>query len=160
MTNSLDLLSEAKARLPLSALMAQLGLGDRARKSARCPFHEDSAASFSLYAGDDGSERWKCFAGCGQGDVIDFLAKHHGLSNADACREFIRLAGVTPPRSKPPTLNSQPTFDWLACVAALSDDHLRKLAGWRGYSVEFCAWLRDHQLVGSQSAGRNNQTHG
>ena len=82
-----DLLAQAKQRLPLSALMAQLGFGDRAKKSARCPFHEDSSASFSLYIGDDGEEHWKCFAGCGQGDAIDFLAKHRGLSNADACRE-------------------------------------------------------------------------
>jgi len=52
------------------------------KKSARCPFHEDSSASFSLYVGDDGEERWKCFAGCGQGDAIDFLAKHRGLNNA------------------------------------------------------------------------------
>jgi len=49
-----DLLAHAKQRLSLSALMAQLGFGDRAKKSARCPFHEDSSASFSLYVGDDG----------------------------------------------------------------------------------------------------------
>ena len=94
--NNLD---EAKRRLPLPALMALLGYGDHAKKSAHCPFHEDSSASFSLYVGDDGEERWKCFAGCGQGDAIDFLAKHRGLSNADACREYIRLAGL--PDSSP-----------------------------------------------------------
>src|SRR3954463_3273719 len=49
LTVSQDLLALAKQRLPLSALMAQLGFGDRAKKSARCPFHDDSAASFSLY---------------------------------------------------------------------------------------------------------------
>jgi hypothetical protein len=41
---SQDLLAQAKRRLPMSALMAQLGFGDRAKKSARCPFHEDSSA--------------------------------------------------------------------------------------------------------------------
>lgn len=60
-----DLLAQAKQRLPLPALMVKLDLGDRAKKSARCPFHEDSSASFSLYVGDGGEERWKCFAGCG-----------------------------------------------------------------------------------------------
>jgi IS1 family transposase len=106
-----DLLTQAKQRLSLSALMAQLGFGDHATKSARCPFHEDSSASFSFYVGDDGDERWKCFAGCGHGDAIDYLAKHRGLSNADACREFIRLANVTPPPAPPSSSNSSP---WVA----------------------------------------------
>ena len=74
-----DLLAQAKQRLPLSALMAQLGFGERVKKSSCCPFHEDSSASFSVYPGHDGEERWKCFAGCGEGDAIDFLAKHRGI---------------------------------------------------------------------------------
>ena len=116
MNTGSDLLAQAKQRLPLSALMAQLGFGDRAKKSACCPFHKDSSASFSVYVGDDGRELWNCFAGCGQGDVIDFLAKQRGLSNADACREYIRLAGVTmpslPPLSSNPSPPAQPPFDW------------------------------------------------
>jgi len=128
--------------------MAQLGFGDRAKKSARCPFHEDSSASFSLYVGDDGEERWKCFAGCGQGDAIDFLGKHRSLSNADACREYIRLAGVTPSRSQPSTQNSQPPFDWPACVAALTPEHRAKLAEWRCYTPEFVDWLHALNLIG------------
>lgn len=143
-----DLLAQAKAGLSLSALMAQLGFGDRAKKSARCPFHNDSSASFSLYVGDDGEERWKCFAGCGQGDAIDFLAKHRGLSNADACREFIRLAGVTPSPSQPSTLKPQPPFDWSASVTALTPDHRRKLADWRGYAPKFVEWLHAQNLIG------------
>jgi hypothetical protein len=148
----IDLLSQAKQRLLLSALMAQLGFGDRAKKSARCPFHEDSSASFSLYVGDDGEERWKCFAGCGQGDAIDFLAKHRGLSNADACREYIHLAGVTPPPAPPPGSNpspsAQPPFDWQSCVAALTAEHRQKLAEWRGYAPKFVEWLHAQNLIG------------
>jgi DNA primase len=104
-----DLIVLAKQKLTLTALLVLLGLGDHAKKSARCPFHDDTSASFSLYVGDDGEERWKCFAGCGQGDAIDFLAKHRGLSNPDACREFIRLAGVTPPPAPPPGSDSSPS---------------------------------------------------
>ena len=148
-----DLLAQAKQRLPLSSLMAQLGSGDCAKKSARCPFHEDSSASFSLYVGDDGEERWKCFAGCGQGDAIDFLAKHRGLSNNDACREFIRLADVTPPPSAPPSdskpsPSAQPPFGWQACVAALTPEHCAQLAEWRGYTPEFVEWLHTENLIG------------
>ncbi len=149
--NNPDLLAQAKQRLPLSALMAQLGFGDRAKKSARCPFHEDSSASFSLYVGDDGEERWKCFTGCGQGDAIDFLAKHRGLSNADACREYIRLAGVTPPAppsSSNPSPSAQPLFDWQSCVAALTTENRAKLTEWRGYTPEFVDWLHALNLIG------------
>jgi hypothetical protein len=135
-----DLLAEAKRRLPLSALLAQLGLGDRAKKSACCPFHEDSAASFGLYVGEDGQERWKCFAGCGQGDSIDFLAKARGLSNADAYREYIRLAGVAPPPAPP--------FDWQSCVAALTTEDLHEIAKWRRYTPKFVEWLHAQNLIG------------
>ncbi len=160
-----DQLPEAKRRLLLSALMALCGLADHAKKSARCPFHEDSSASFSLFVGDDNAERWKCHAGCGQGDAIDFLAKHRGLSNADACREFIRLAGVTSLPAPPSSLNPsplvppamqkpQPPFDWTSCVAAFTAEHRAKLAEWRGYTPEFVEWLHAQNLVGLFDGGR------
>ena len=149
-----DLLSQAKQRLPLTALMMQLGFGERAQKSARCPFHEDSSASFSLYLGEDGEERWKCHAGCGQGDVINFLAKHRGLNNADACREFIHLAGIIPPPpsqsllpKSAPSLTPSP-FDWQRCVAAFTVEHRQKLATWRDYTPEFVDWLHQQSLIG------------
>jgi len=149
---SQDLLLQAKQRLPLSVLMAQLGFGDRAKKSARCPFHEDSSASFSLYVGDDREERWKCFAGCGQGDVIDFFAKHRGLNNADACREYIRLADVPSPPALPSSSHQsppvQPPFDWQSCVAALTPEHRVNFAAWRGYAPKFVAWLHAENLIG------------
>lgn len=143
-----DLIAQAKARLPLPALMAQCGHGDRAKKSARCMFHEDSRSSFSTYQRPDGAWAWKCWAGCGEGDEPDWLAKHRGLSNADACREFIKLAGVTPSRPQSSTQSSQPPFDWPACVAALTPDHRAKLAAWRGYAPDFIEWLHAQNLVG------------
>ena len=74
--------------------MAQLGHGDHAKKSARCVFHDDSSASLSVYQRADGAWAWKCHAGCGGGDQVDYLAKLRGLSNGDACREFIKRAGI------------------------------------------------------------------
>jgi hypothetical protein len=152
-----DLLAQAKQRLPLSALMAQLGFGDRAKKSAPCPFHDDSSPSFSVYTGDDGEARWKCHADCGQGDAIDFLAKQRGLSNADACREFIKLAGITP--SPPPPSSSdlsppQSPFDWQAFVAALTPEHRAKLAEWRAFTPKFVDWLHAENFVGLFSGER------
>ena len=143
-----DLLSQAKARLPLPALMSLCGHGEHAKKSARCMFHEDSRNSFSAYQRPDGAWAWKCHAGCGGGDEPDWLAKHRGLSNADACREYIRLAGVIPSRPQPSTQTSQPPFDWPAYVAVLTPEHRAKLAEWRGYSPEFIEWLHAQKLVG------------
>jgi hypothetical protein len=93
---SLDI-AEAKRRLPLPALLARLGLGDRARKSARCPWpwnhkHNDHSPSFGIFREGEGW-RWKCFV-CGAGDEITFLEKHEGLSRGDAIRRFCELAGV------------------------------------------------------------------
>jgi hypothetical protein len=48
-------IDEAKRRLPLPQLLARLGLGECAKKSAHCPFdgHEDKHKSFSVFKGDD-----------------------------------------------------------------------------------------------------------
>lgn len=89
-----DLLREAKRRLPLPALMARLGHEDRAKRSARCPFHDDGSPSFSVYRRRDGGWAWRCHSGCGGGDEVDYLARARGLTNRDACREYLRIAGL------------------------------------------------------------------
>jgi DNA primase len=86
------LIAEAKARLPLPELMAQLGLGDRVKKSTHCPFHDDRRQSFSVWNNDHWN--WKCHAGCGGGDEITFLEVYEKLSRKDAVRRFLDLAGV------------------------------------------------------------------
>ena len=142
-----DLLAEAKRALPLSRYLAENGFGDRAKKSARCMFHEDGSASFSLYTGEDGEEHWKCFAGCGGGDVVDFIARHRGLSNGDACRELIRLAGVSAPRPQPTAADSV-ALDWPRCVRDFTPDQAARFAKWRALSPEFVAWLNRCGLIG------------
>ena len=119
-----------------------------------CPWHDDSSASYSIYQRADGLWGWKCHAGCGGGDEVDYLAKFHGLANGDACREFLKLAGVesAPPASAPPPRPKpeQPVaaFDWSPCLAAFTPDQRAKLAAWRGYSTEFVAWLHACGLIG------------
>jgi 5S rRNA maturation endonuclease (ribonuclease M5) len=85
---------EAKQKLPLPLLMQQLGLADHAKKSARCPFHDDQHNSFSVWRNDAGLWFWKCHTGCGEGDEINFLEKHKGISRSDATKQFLELAGV------------------------------------------------------------------
>ncbi len=92
---------EAKTILPLPTLMASFGLGELAKQSARCPFHDDRHSSFSVWQGGDGRWSFKCHAGCGAGDEINFLELHENLSRRDAVKRFLDVAGLngaTPPR--------------------------------------------------------------
>src|SRR5690349_8550124 len=84
---------EAKSRLPLPKLMAELRYGDRAKSSAHCMFHDDQSPSFGIFQKDD-QWFWKCQAGCGHGDEIHFLAKVKGFDIKEATKEFLRMAGV------------------------------------------------------------------
>lgn len=46
-----------------------------------CPFHADKSPSFAIY---DAGRKWICFAGCGGGDVFDFVSRLHGIGLRDA----------------------------------------------------------------------------
>jgi hypothetical protein len=136
-------IAQAKRRLPLPALMGRVGLGGHAKKSALCPFHDDKQNSFSVWPNEAGLWFWKCHAGCGAGDEITFLEKHHGISNGDATKLFLEMAGVngTAPRAAS-------TFDWQKCVTAFTDRHIDHVASWRGYSSEFLRELRESGNIG------------
>ena len=143
-------IQQAKLRLPLPLLMQQLGLGDHAKKTAQCPFHEDAHNSFSVWL-SNGACFWKCHAGCGAGDEINFLEKRNGISRSEATRLYLEMAGCAPSTQtfwrKSNNGETQP-FNWLDCVNALSDKHLERLGNERWYSRAFCLWLRDHHFVG------------
>ncbi len=89
-------IDQAKRRLALPALMKQLGHAAHVnlRGNARCPFHSpDKRPSFAIMEKDDGAWHWSCFAFCGSGDEIDYLAKAKGLTNAEATKQFLEMAG-------------------------------------------------------------------
>ena len=50
-------IGEAKTILPLPKLMTSFGLGELAKRSARCPFHDDRRCSFSVWQDGDGAGR-------------------------------------------------------------------------------------------------------
>lgn len=54
----------------------------------RCPFHDDGTASLSVYLGEAGGG-WRCFAGCGAGDLLSFHMRLTGLGFADAVRDLV-----------------------------------------------------------------------
>ena len=67
-------IDEAKGRLPMPRLLEKLGLGDRAKKSALCPWHDDQHPSFSVFQ-KNGAWFHRCFLGCSSGDEIAFLVE-------------------------------------------------------------------------------------
>src|SRR4030095_7598871 len=149
-------IEEAKQRLALPDLMVRLGVGERAKKSAKCPFHEDRHNSFSVWQKND-VWFWKCHSGCGEGDEINFLEKHRTISRGDAIKLYLEMAGVngaTPNRAK-----LSVAFDWRSCVEAFTDKHVERLAAWRGYSHEFCSWLKQKGLVGLYDGGHALSVH-
>ncbi|KAF1688166.1 hypothetical protein B1992_01765 [Pseudoxanthomonas broegbernensis] len=52
----------------------------------RCPFHDDGTASLSVNLAHGG---WKCFAGCGGGDLVGFHVRVSGLPFTDAVRDLL-----------------------------------------------------------------------
>jgi hypothetical protein len=86
-------LQEAKDRVKIADLWREFGYEGEPRKTCFCPFHENTRTpAFSVF--DDG-KAWKCHAGCGEGSVIDFIARAKGLSDEDACIEIIKRAEGT-----------------------------------------------------------------
>src|SRR6202035_2787095 len=125
-------IQQAKLRLPLPVPMQQLGFGDHAKTCAKCPFHEDANPSFSVWQKDD-VWFWKCHASCGHGDEITFLEKHHGITRGEAITLFLRMAGCAPVIHPPARRRddsegtSNTSFDWQACVDALTASDLEPL---------------------------------
>lgn len=58
--------------------------------SIRCPFHEDSNPSFSV---NPSRELWKCFAGCGEGGILDFEEKYSNCDRETAKKTVAELLG-------------------------------------------------------------------
>ena len=77
-----------KRRYPLGDMVESSGVVLKGRGRVRqgvCPFHEENAGSFTVYAD---SQRWYCF-GCGLGgDVLDFVQRLDGVDLPEALRRL------------------------------------------------------------------------
>jgi hypothetical protein len=86
-----DLIRDA---LTLSEVMKDYGVELKSygsRHMGKCPFHDDRLPSLSVR---DDVGAWKCFAGCGQGDVISFIQQFRGCGFKEAVSEAKQLAGI------------------------------------------------------------------
>ncbi len=86
-----------KRRHPLGGVVEAVGVELRGRGRVRqglCPFHEETDASFTVYAD---TQKWYCF-GCGLGgDVLDFIQRTDGVDLPEA----IRRLETAPPTPRP-----------------------------------------------------------
>src|SRR5207245_5713199 len=96
----------------------------------------------------NGSSFFKCHAGCGQGDQINFIELAEGLPRSAAIARFLALAGLSPNVPALAAEKRRLRFDWSSCVRAMTQVHLERLAIWRGYSAALCEWLKEAELIG------------
>lgn len=92
------LISLIKQLLPITEALEEYTEADlsrvntnRERFNIRCPFHDDKHPSFTVYTD---SNRWKCWAGCGQGDVIDLVAESQGIPLRQAVKLLAEHTGL------------------------------------------------------------------
>jgi hypothetical protein len=117
-------LQEAKERVLIADIWRECGYEGEPKKTCFCPFHENTKTpAFSVF---DEGKGWKCHAGCGEGSVIDFLAKAKGIPEEEACKEILRRAGGNenncshPPRRespKPEPLQLPPLREYSKAIA-------------------------------------------
>ncbi|MCD9029992.1 DNA primase [Luteimonas sp. BDR2-5] len=105
-----DIVEVINARVPLKRQGKEY--------SARCPFHDERSASFTV---SPTKQFYHCF-GCGaHGTAISFLMNYDRLEFLDAVDELARRAGMEIPRDNPqqraPQSDSAPMYDALDAAA-------------------------------------------
>lgn len=62
--------------------------------STRCPFHSDRSPSFTMWLD---TNKWRCHAGCGSGDVIDLLMVSQQVEVKEAMNLLANDLGLDEP---------------------------------------------------------------
>jgi len=86
-------IEQAKELLPLYEFIRDLDDADEVDQGL-WPFHDDHSPSFSLFTQDD-VDLWKCHAGCGAGDQINYLEIKFDLTRGEAIHMFLEMAGLS-----------------------------------------------------------------
>ena len=142
-------MDECRQRLPLPALMSNLGYGSEFQKtSCRSPFRDEKNPSFGIFQ-HDGRWFWKDHGTDESGDEVNFIEKALNLSNRDALAKYRELAGVENQRNgKSKFKVDDMEHPWNECVRRVTTKDINELAAWRGYRPEFCVWLKQRRLIG------------
>jgi len=137
-----SLVAAAKERLTIHDIGRQLFPEWRPAKSCRCPWRPDKNPSFSVTA--DG-RLWHDFTSGEGGDAVSFLARARGVSESEAAKEFIGLAGLrngegstplAPAPARPVEPEKERAKPDLPDLDEGSPEEHRALANLRGLNVE------------------------
>ncbi len=148
---------ELKARADFGAVLAHYGLapvgtGDQVK--IRCPFHDDERPSCSVNLAKG---LWQCFAGCGAGNVLDFVHRMEAREGAvvslrQAGLELARICGLARSDGKAAQTRQEPRRAPTAEKRALSSS-----AGENGAP---CGAERATAVVGAGSGVARNKPLG
>lgn len=113
-----------------------------------CPFHQEKTPSFTV---SQKRQSFRCF-GCGaHGDLIDFVAMIQSIRKSQAADFILDGKGMSkslmPITSKPSDI-IWPAIDWERFRLQFWYCHCLWLSQWRGYSLEFCRWMRSKGHIG------------
>ncbi|MEH6957257.1 CHC2 zinc finger domain-containing protein [Neobacillus drentensis] len=100
-----SLVEEIKKRLKIEDVLYQYGaLQPRAKRKTnskayniKCPFHRDSSPSFTIWPH---TKKWKCWAGCGQGDVINLVTLFTNQPNNKVISQLAKELNIKSNTSK------------------------------------------------------------
>ncbi len=142
-------LAEAKARLNIHDLWRHHGFSGEPETSCHSPFRDDNKPSFSVNA--DGT-LWNDFSTGEAGDAVDFFQRATGLSQKEACRKFIELAGgktasapiAIRPQMKPETVASKFVFPEFSKGTPADFEQLARL---RKISREGIEWAGERGVL-------------
>ncbi len=119
-----DIKDEIKRRVDIVSLVSRYVTLQRAgrRMRARCPFHEETQASFYV---DPASGFYHCF-GCGAGgDVFSFLMQIEGLTFPEAAERLADMAGLRW-RSSPGAKQASQQRDTVRSVNEYADEFFQQ----------------------------------
>jgi putative DNA primase/helicase len=98
-------------------------------KNSCCPHpdHADKNPSFNVYLADSGDYKWKCFScpGSPNGDVIDFISWHRGVSKGEAITILKSYNGNGVHHSSPQKTTKKPTACSLDQIKTLYNQLIR-----------------------------------
>ena len=148
--NIRDAITSAKLALPLPDLWRRLGWPGEPKKSCRRPYSpEDTRESASVFQKSSGEWCFHDFKAGETWDEIALLAQMEGLSNGDACRRFLALAGIkdaaqgqraplpaTPARPIPPPDVKPQGKPFLGTLRELGRDECAAIAASRGLLLD------------------------
>lgn len=150
--NSIDL-TNLKSICPMPILLQKIGLGEYAKLSVRAPFREDKNPSWGIFE-REGNWFFKDQATGDSGDEITLLGRWKNLDDKADFPELLRLYSEIAGTSKSYELTARKNFtprqnfDWAKCVAEITSKQIEKFSQLRGYSLQFCQWLKAQNLIG------------